>query len=51
MRSNNNVTFDCKFHVVWCPKYRKSVLVNGVDIRLKEIIAGVCAERAPVPGD
>ena len=22
MRSNNDVTFDGKYHVVWCPKYR-----------------------------
>ena len=24
--------------MVWCPKYRRPVLVNGVDKRLKEII-------------
>ena len=29
MRSNNNVTFDCKYHVVWCRKYRRDVLVRG----------------------
>ena len=45
MRSNNNVTFDCKFHVVWCPKYRRKVLVTGVDDRLEAILAEVCRER------
>ena len=45
MRSNNHVTFDCKFHVVWCPKYRRKVLVTGVDDRLKAILAEVCRER------
>lgn len=45
MRSNNSVTFDCKFHVVWCPKYRRKVLVTGVDDRLKAILAEVCRER------
>jgi putative transposase len=25
-RSNRNVLFSCKFHVVFCPKYRKPVL-------------------------
>jgi len=45
VRSNNNVTFDCKFHVVWCPKYRRKVLVTGVDDRLKAILAEVCRER------
>jgi len=29
---------------VWCPKYRRKVLVNGVDTRLKEIIQQVAAE-------
>jgi putative transposase len=41
-KSNNNVVYSCKYHVVWCPKYRRSVLVNGVDTRLKAIIQDVC---------
>ncbi len=40
-KSNNNVTYSCKYHVVWCPKYRRSVLINGVDVRLKAIIQEV----------
>ena len=43
-KSNNNVVYSCKYHVIWCPKYRRKVLVNGVDIRLKEIIQDVCTE-------
>jgi putative transposase len=43
-KSNNNVTYSCKYHVVWCPKYCRPVLVLGVDARLKEIIQDVCAE-------
>ena len=43
-RSNNNVVYSCKYHVVWCPKYRRKVLVDGVDKRLKEI-AQVVAEE------
>ena len=43
-KSNNNITYSCKYHVVWCPKYRRKVLINGVDIRLKEIINDVCIE-------
>jgi len=31
--------------VVWCPPYRRKVLVAGVDTRLKAIIAAVCTER------
>jgi putative transposase len=45
VRTSNNVAFDCKFHVVFCPKYRRKVLIDDVDTRLKEIVAQVCAER------
>jgi putative transposase len=43
-KSNNNVVFSCKYHVVWCPKYRRDVLVNGADARLKEVMQQVCDE-------
>ena len=26
-KSNNNVVYSCKYHVVWCPKYRRKVFV------------------------
>ncbi|WP_409240963.1 MULTISPECIES: IS200/IS605 family transposase [Brevibacillus] len=37
VESNHNIIFDCKYHVVFCPKYRKKVLIEPVDIRLKEL--------------
>ena len=37
-KTNNNVCYSCKYHVIWCPKYRRKVLTNGVDARLKELI-------------
>ena len=43
-KSNNNVVYSCKYHVVWCPKYRRKVLVDGVDARLKELIDEICHE-------
>ena len=43
-RSNRNIVFSCKYHVVFCPKYRRQVLVNGVDKRLKQIITEVVEE-------
>ena len=43
-RWNRNIVFSCKYHVVFCPKYRRQVLVNGVDKRLKQIIAQVVEE-------
>ncbi len=44
-KSNHNVVYSCKYHVVWCPKYRRSVLINGVDVRLKELIIETCKLR------
>ena len=38
------MVYSCKYHVVWCPKYRRKVLVNGVDVRLKTLIEEVCNE-------
>lgn len=42
-KSNNNVVYSCKYHVVWCPKYRRPVLIEGVDERLKELIRETCS--------
>ena len=44
-KNNRNVVYSCKYYVVWCPKYRRKVLVNGVDTRLKELIRDVCEEN------
>ena len=43
-KSNNNIVYSCKYHVVFCPKYRRKVLVNGVDTRLKELIKSICED-------
>jgi putative transposase len=43
-RSANKTVFSAKYHFVWCPKYRREVLVGPVAERLKEIIAEVAGE-------
>uniref|UniRef100_UPI0021CA767A IS200/IS605 family transposase n=1 Tax=Microvirga sp. Mcv34 TaxID=2926016 RepID=UPI0021CA767A len=43
-RRNAGATFSLKYHLVWCPKYRRPVLVPPFDTRLKEIIAEVAVE-------
>lgn len=45
MRSNANITFQCAFHVVWCPKYRRRVLAGCIEARLKELIREVVADK------
>lgn len=32
------------FHIVWCTKYRNQVLINGVDLEVKKVLAETCRE-------
>ena len=41
VRRNANIAFQCAYHVVWCPKYRRKVIGGRMEVRLKEIIAEV----------
>ena len=43
-KTNNNISYSCKYHIVFCPKYRKKILIGEVESRLKEIIRSVCLE-------
>ena len=43
-KSNNNIVYSCKYHVVFCPKYRRKVLVGDIETRLKELVQEVCKE-------
>jgi putative transposase len=45
LRTNANIAFQCAYHVVWCPKYRRKVIGGRMEQRLKEIIAEVIAEK------
>ena len=44
-RSNSNIVFQCAFHVVWCPKYRRRVIGGRMEARLKQIIREVVDEK------
>jgi putative transposase len=37
-KSTHNLVYSCQYHVIFCPKYRRKVLVDGIDTRLKELI-------------
>lgn len=36
--SISGLVYSCQYHVVFTPKFRRKVLVDGIDIRLKELI-------------
>ncbi len=33
-----------QYHIIWCPKFRFSVLKNGVDTVLKKILSDICSQ-------
>ena len=43
-KSNHNVVYSSKYHVVWCPKYRRKILIDDIAERLETILRGTCAE-------
>lgn len=45
LAKNAGAVFALKYHLVFCPKYRRKVLVPPVDARLKELIAEVAGRR------
>jgi putative transposase len=43
-KSNKNIIYSCKYHIVWCSKYRRKVLTDQVEIHLKNIIHEIAKE-------
>lgn len=42
--TNSHCIYNISYHLIWCPKYRRKVLVNGIDERLKLILQEKAAE-------
>lgn len=45
MQVSTGGVYDLGLHVVWCPKYRRPVLVSAVADRLRELIESKTAEH------
>ena len=41
---NAGAVYSLKYHVVWCPKYRRPVLVDEIASRLRGLLVGKAAE-------
>lgn len=39
-RRDKTFVYSCQYHVIFCPKYRRKVLVGDVEAKLKDIILG-----------
>lgn len=37
-KKKRSMVYSCQYHVIFCPKYRRSVLTDGIDVRLKELM-------------
>ena len=33
-----HATYECKYHIVWCPKYRFGVLTGEVGLSVRDLI-------------
>ena len=42
---NSGAVFSLKYHLVWCPKYRRPVLEGAIEKRLREVLEAVRAEH------
>ena len=42
---NSGAVFSLKYHLVWCPKYRRPVLEGAIETRLREVLEDVRAEH------
>ena len=42
--NSNTIVYNLGYHIIWCPKYRRKVLIDDVEIRLKELIFDKCKE-------
>lgn len=37
-KTSRTTVHNLGYHIIWCPKYRRDVLKDGVDVRLKELL-------------
>ena len=42
---DRNCVYQTSYHAVWCPKYRKSILVGSIAAETKRLIKMICQER------
>jgi len=44
LKHNITSVVNINYHIIWCPKYRRKILVNGVDDRLKVTLKEIAEE-------
>lgn len=44
LKSTSHAVYETKYHIVWCPKYRKRILVGDIRARAKELFYRIAEE-------
>ena len=44
-RKTSHTIFDCTYHIVWITKYRYTVLVGDIGVRVRDIVRQICKEN------
>jgi len=44
-KTTGKAVFLTQYHIVWCPKYRRGLLVGKIKERLEEVVREVCLEH------
>ena len=42
-KKSSHTTYDLKYHLIWCTKYRYRILTGEVGIRCRDLIREICA--------
>ena len=40
-----HLVYDCKYHVIFCPKYRRGILVNGLNELVKSVFLKIAEQK------
>ena len=43
-KQSAHLTYSCQYHVLFCPKYRRKILKDGVDVILKQIFYDIATQ-------
>ena len=47
VRTQSHATYLLMYHIVWIPKYRRKLLVNGVDVYCEKVIRSFIQDEYP----
>lgn len=42
---DDHYVYKCTYHIVFCPKYRRKILTDGIEKRLKELISEISIKK------